>query len=181
MSMDKLHYLNALIAKHIDTQISLLMTPAFNNCLHPSLVGNIDNPINMGLKGMQLLGNSMMPLISYYSQNIGTLYPTHAEQFNQNINSQGYNSAMLAYTQTDILRQYLCVALFIAIQAVDLRAHHMTTIMNHQNVESIPTQLPLLSSERSIQLQAFNSFYKALLCKYRVILITKNCEYISSS
>ena len=38
----------------------------------------------------------MMPLISFYGNSIADRFPTHAEMHNQNINSQGYNSAILA-------------------------------------------------------------------------------------
>jgi phenylalanine ammonia-lyase len=63
-----------------------------------------------------------MPLISFYGQSIVDRFPTHAEQFNQNINSQAMNSANLARETLDVLEHYLALALLCAVQAVELRA-----------------------------------------------------------
>jgi phenylalanine ammonia-lyase len=122
VAMDQLRYFIGLLAKHIDTQIALLMTPEFSYGLNPSLVGNMDAGINVGLKSLQIGGNSMMPLISFYGQSIVDRFPTHAEQFNQNINSQAMNSANLARETLDVLEHYLSVALICGVQAVELRA-----------------------------------------------------------
>ncbi len=54
----------------------------------------------------------MMPLIVFYGQSMVDRYPTHAEQFNQNINSQAMNAANLARDQLDVMEHYLAVALF---------------------------------------------------------------------
>jgi phenylalanine ammonia-lyase len=64
----------------------------------------------------------MMPLISFYGQSIVDRFPTHAEQFNQNINSQAMNSANLARESLDVLEHYLAAALLCGVQAVELRA-----------------------------------------------------------
>ncbi len=122
VAMDGLRYHVGLIAKHIDAQIALLMTPEFSYGLNPSLVGNMEAGINVGLKSLQIGGNSMMPLMSFYGQSIVDRFPTHAEQFNQNVNSQAMNSANLARETIDVLEHYLAVALLIGVQAVELRA-----------------------------------------------------------
>jgi len=75
-----------------------------------------------GGSGRQVGGNQMMPLISFYGQSIVDRFPTHAEQFNQNINSQAMNAANLAREQLDVLEHYLAVALLCGVQAVELRA-----------------------------------------------------------
>jgi phenylalanine ammonia-lyase len=98
-----------------------LMTPEFSYGLPASLVGNTEAAASAGLKSLQLGGNQMMPLISFYGQSIVDRYPTHAEQFNQNINSQAMNSANLAREQLDVLEHYLSLALVCAVQAVELR------------------------------------------------------------
>ncbi|NJK55076.1 MAG: aromatic amino acid lyase [Pleurocapsa sp. SU_5_0] len=121
--MDSLRYYLGLLAKHLDTQIALLVAPEFNNGLSPSLTGNTGNPVNMGLKGLQIVGNSIMPLLTFYGNSIADRFPTHAEQFNQNINSQGFASANLARDSLDIFRQYLAISLMFGIQAVDLRTY----------------------------------------------------------
>lgn len=122
VAMDSVRYLMGLLAKHVDAQIALLMTPEFSYGLSASLAGNTAGAANVGLKSLQLGGNQMMPLISWYGQPVADRFPTHAEQFNQNINSQAMNSANLAREQIDVLEHFLALALLCAIQAVELRA-----------------------------------------------------------
>jgi phenylalanine ammonia-lyase len=121
--MDSLRYHLGLLAKHLDTQIALLVAPEFNNGLSPSLTGNTENPVNMGLKGLQIVGNSIMPLLSFYGNSLADRFPTHAEQFNQNINSQGFASANLARRSLNIFQEYLAISLMFGVQAVDLRTY----------------------------------------------------------
>jgi phenylalanine ammonia-lyase len=123
IGMDQLRYYVGMLAKHLDVQIALLVAPEFNNGLPPSLVGNQELGINMGLKGLQIAGNSLMPLLSFYGNSIADRFPTHAEQFNQNINSQGFNSATLARRAIEIFQQYMAIALMFGVQAVDLRTY----------------------------------------------------------
>ncbi len=125
MGMDHLRYYIGMLAKHLDVQIALLAAPEFNNGLPPSLVGNREHGINMGLKGLQIAGNSLMPLLSFYGNSIADRFPTHAEQFNQNINSQGFASANLARRSIEIFQQYIAIALMFGVQAVDLRTYVM--------------------------------------------------------
>ena len=124
--MDHLRYYLGLMAKHMDTQIALLVAPEFNSGLPPSLVGNQARRVNMGLKGLQIAGNSVMPLLSYYGAPIADRFPTHAEQFNQNINSQGFNSANLARKSVQTLETYLAISLIFGVQSVSLRAAQMS-------------------------------------------------------
>jgi phenylalanine ammonia-lyase len=121
--MDSLRYHLGLLAKHLDTQIALLVAPEFNNGLSPSLTGNTENPVNMGLKGLQIVGNSIMPLLTFYGNSLADRFPTHAEQFNQNINSQGFASANLARRSLNIFQEYLAISLMFGVQAVDLRTY----------------------------------------------------------
>lgn len=121
--MDQLRYYIGLLAKHLDVQIASLVAPEFNNGLPPSLVGNRERSVNMGLKGLQIAGNSIMPLLTFYGNSIADRFPTHAEQFNQNINSQGFASANLARRSVEIFQQYMAIALMFGVQAVDLRTY----------------------------------------------------------
>ena len=122
-AMDRLRYHIGLLAKHLDVQIASLVAPEFNHGLPASLVGNTERQVNMGLKGLQITANSIMPLLSFYGNSIVDRFPTHAEQFNQNINSQGFNSATLARRSVEIFQQYMAIALMFGVQAVDLRTH----------------------------------------------------------
>ena len=121
VSMDQLRFQLGMAAKHLDVQVATLVAPEFNNGLPASLVGNTKREVNMGLKGLQIAGNSIMPLISYYGAPLVDRYPTHAEQYNQNINSLGFGSANLARQSLELYRRYLAVALIFGVQAVDLR------------------------------------------------------------
>jgi phenylalanine ammonia-lyase len=121
VAMDQLRYYIGLQAKHLDAQIALLVAPPFNGGLPASLVGNPERRVNVGLKALQITGNSIMPLLTFYGNTLADRYPTHAEQFNQNINSQGFGSAYLARQSVGLFQQYLAVALIFGVQAVALR------------------------------------------------------------
>ena len=122
-AMDQLRYFMGLLAKHLDVQIAQLVAPAFSNGLPPSLIGNPERKVNMGLKGLQINANSIMPVIAFLGNSLADRFPTHAEQFNQNINSQGMGSANLARQSIEAFHQYMAVALMFGIQAADLRTH----------------------------------------------------------
>lgn len=121
VAMDHLRYYIGLLAKHLDAQISQLTAAEFNNGLPPSLIGNPARKVNMGLKGLQINGNSIMPMLTFLGNSLVDRFPTHAEQFNQNINSQGMGSANLARQSVDAFQQYMAMALMFGVQAVDLR------------------------------------------------------------
>jgi phenylalanine ammonia-lyase len=123
VAMDHLRYAMGLMAKHLDVQIALLVAPEFSNGLAACLVGNTARKVNMGLKGLQLAGNSIMPLLTFFGNSLVDRFPTHAEQFNQNINSQGFGSANLARQALDTLQHYMAIALMFGVQAVDLRTY----------------------------------------------------------
>lgn len=122
VAMDNLRYHVGLMAKHLDVQIALLMAPEFSNGLSPSLTGNTAG-INVGLKSLQVAANSMGPLLAFYGQSIVDRFPTQAEQFNQNVNSQAMSSANLARDALDIFTHFMAVALFCGVQAIELRSN----------------------------------------------------------
>lgn len=142
VAMDHLRYCVGLAAKHMDAQIAMLVAPEFNSGLRASLVGNPERKVNMGLKGLQIAGNSVMPLLSYYGAPIADRFPTHAEQFNQNINSQGFNAAVLARKSADALQTYMAIALIFGVQAVSLRAQRMSGSCDPRPLLS-PATLPV--------------------------------------
>lgn len=149
MGMDHLRYYLGLLAKHLDIQIALLVAPEFNRGLPPSLVGNTARAINVGLKGMQLSGNSIMPLIMFLGNSFVDRFPSHAEQFNQNVSSQGMESALLARQSINTFHQYLAIALMFAVQAVDLRSHK---IVGHYDARAClsPATKPLYEAVRNV-------------------------------
>jgi phenylalanine ammonia-lyase len=123
IAMDHLRYYLGLLAKHLDVQIALLVSPEFNQGLPASLVGNSARTVNMGLKGLQITGNSIMPLLTFLGNSLADRFPSHAEQFNQNLNSQGFGSAQLANQSIEAFQQYMAVVLMFGIQGVDLRTY----------------------------------------------------------
>ncbi|MCA2010589.1 aromatic amino acid ammonia-lyase [Cereibacter sphaeroides] len=123
VACDTLRAQLAMLLKHLDVQIAMLVTPEFNNGLPPSLVGNPDHGLNMGLKSLQLTCNSVAPLVQFYGRSMVDLYPSHAEQFNQNINSQAMNAANLAREAVEASEHFLAAALVFVVQAVELRAN----------------------------------------------------------
>ena len=151
VAMDQLRYYLGLIAKHLDAQNSLVMTPEFSYGLSPSLVGNSAVGTNVGLKSLQVAGNSMMPLIAFYGQSIVDRFPTHAEQFNQNINSQAMNSANLARDSLDVCSHFMAVMLYCAVQAVELRSKLLADSYDAREVLSSATR-PLYEAARSAAL-----------------------------
>lgn len=122
MAMDDLRRVVGLTAKHLDVQIAALVSPAFSKGLPPSLRGNGDLPYNMGLKGLQITGNSIAPLLAYLGNPLVEHFPAHAEQYNQNINGLSWGAANMAWQSAGLFRHYLAVALVFAVQALDLRA-----------------------------------------------------------
>lgn len=149
VGMDQLRMYLGLVAKHLDTQIALLVEPKFSNGLAPCLVGNQDRTMNMGMKGLQIVANSIMPLISFYGNSLADRFPTHAEQFNQNINSQGFGSANLTRQSLDLFRQYVSISLLFAVQAIDLRAQKMFGHYDGSQFVS-PSTRPLYEAVREL-------------------------------
>lgn len=122
IAMDDLRRFIGLLAKHLDVQIASLVAPEFNHGLSPSLRGNDERMLNMGLKGLQICGNSIMPMLTYLGSPVVEHFPTHAEQFNQNINGLSWGAGHLAWKSVNMFRHYLAVASIFAVQAIDLRA-----------------------------------------------------------
>lgn len=125
VGMDELRRIIALTAKHLDVQIAHLVAPEFNGGLPPSLRGNDDEPVNMGLKGLQIAGNSLVPMLLHQAAPLVEHYPTYAEQFNQNVNGLSWGSANLAWKSNVLFGDYLAIACIFAVQACDLRAKNL--------------------------------------------------------
>ena len=122
VGMDQLRSYIGLLAKHLDIQIAMAAMPAFSNGLSAMLVGNTERSINGGLQSLQICGNCIMPQLMFYGNSLVSHYPSHAEGFNQNINSQGFGSANLSRRAIEIFQHYQAIALLFGVQAVDLRS-----------------------------------------------------------
>lgn len=150
MGMDRLRHLLALSAKHLDTQIALLMTPEFSRGLPASLACDTSG-LGVGCKALQIGGNSVVPLLEHLGSPLADRFPTHAEQFNQNINSQGMGACLLADQSIELYRRYLSIALIISVQAVDLRAREMERGLPANGILSATTQ-PVYDAVRNLLL-----------------------------
>lgn len=122
IAMDDVRLQLAMLIKHLDVQVALLATPEFSKGLSPSLVGNEEHGLNLGLKSLQVQCNSIGPLVQFYAHSMASLYATHAEQFNQNINSQAMNAANLTRDSIELCEHFLACALVFAVQGVELRS-----------------------------------------------------------
>lgn len=122
VAMDELRGHLSLLAKHLDVQIAQLVSPEFSHGLPASLQGNPARSYNMGLKGLQITGNSIVPMLTHHASPLVQHYPTHAEQYNQNINGLSWGAANLAWRCVDLFQHYSAVASIFAVQAIDLRS-----------------------------------------------------------
>lgn len=123
VGMDQLRYHMGMMTKHLDAQIAMAVAPEFSQRLTPSLVGNPAREVNVGFKALQLTANSLMPMLGFYGNSLADRFPTHAEQFNQNINSLGMGSANLTRRSLDVVEQYMAIALLFGVQASDLATY----------------------------------------------------------
>lgn len=156
LGMDQLRNHIGIMAKHLDTQMAMLMAPEFSDGLPASLCGNPDDKTNMGLKGLQITGNSIVPLLLFYGNSIADKFQTHAEQFNQNINSQGFNAAVLTGKSIEMFRQYVSIALIVATQALDLRTKKVDPKASVREIVS-PFTYPVYAAVRQICNKAENN------------------------
>lgn len=147
VAMDSARYLIGLMCKHIDSQIALMITPGFSNGLTPALVGNMASGVNVGLKSLNIGMNQMSTQISYLGQSVADRFPTHAEMYNQNINSQAMNAANLARDQMDVVEHFLAAALLTGVQAVEVRAMAETGAADARGILS-PATVPLYEAAR---------------------------------
>jgi phenylalanine ammonia-lyase len=160
IAMDRLRQTVGLMAKHLDVQIAQLVTPEFSNGLPACLVGNRDRQVNIGVKPLQICGNSIMPYLLFLGTPMADKFPTHAEQYNQNINSMGHMSACLARKSISTLSQHLSICLLVCVQALDLRAN---IIQKETNYDA----RPLLSKKTRRVYEAVRSIINVPIKKER--------------
>ncbi len=98
---------------------------------------------------LQIWGNSIMPLIAHLGNSLADRFPTHAEQFNQNINSMGFGSANLAREAVRLCQRYLAIALICGVQAADLRTFLREKHYDARSCLS-PATLPLYEAARAV-------------------------------
>jgi len=122
MAMDKQRVCIALLAKHNEAQLAMLVEPAFSRGLNPSLLDEKGEGLHVGVKPLQILSNSLTPLLEHKANALCTHFPIHAEQFNQNLNSQGFGSAQLTRESITIFTKQVAVMCIVVAQAACQRA-----------------------------------------------------------
>lgn len=147
VAMDSTRYLIALMCKHIDSQTAHVITPPFSNGLPAALVGNPESGVNVGLKSLNIGMNQMVTQIAHLGTSVADRFPTHAEMFNQNINSQAMTAANLARDQMDVVEHFLAAALLTGLQAVECRARIETGSCDARAILS-PATVPLYEAVR---------------------------------
>jgi phenylalanine ammonia-lyase len=120
LAMDAVRVQLALLAKHGEAQIAQLVEPAFSGGLPPSLCG-VAAGHSVGLKPLQIVANSLAPLLEHRAAPLAVHFPVHAEQFNQNLNSQAQGAAVLARESLELWRRHLAIQLVFAVQGALLR------------------------------------------------------------
>ena len=124
MAMDHMRVNIALLAKHNEAQVSSLVEPKFSKNLPASLVAEGQNH-SVGIKPIQILMNSITPQLEHMASPLTVHFPVHAEQFNQNLNSQGYGSALMTRDCLKKFQSQLSATYIIAVQAALIRAQQM--------------------------------------------------------
>lgn len=123
MAMDKQRICIALMAKHNEAQLAMLVEPSFSRGLNPSLLDEKGTGIHVGVKPLQILSNSLTPLLEHKANPLCTHFPIHAEQFNQNLNSQGFGSAQLTRESIAIFTKQVAVMCIVVAQAACQRSN----------------------------------------------------------
>ena len=102
----------------------------------------------MGLKGLQISGNSIMPVVGFLGAPLVDRFPTHAEQFNQNVNSLGFGSAGLARQSITTFQPLHGRRADGGTQAVDLRTYRRGRYDARELLS--PATVPLYEAIRAV-------------------------------
>jgi phenylalanine ammonia-lyase len=143
MAMDKMRVSIALLAKHNEAQLATLVEPAFNKGLPACLVDESSKGLSVGVKPIQILSNSLTPLLERNAAPLSVHFPIHAEQFNQNLNSQGFGSSNLTRESLQLFSQQLAAMWLSTSQAVMIRAKQH----NDLNMKKFSSSTQLLVNE----------------------------------
>lgn len=143
MAMDKMRISIALLAKHNEAQLATLVEPAFNKGLPACLVDANSKGLSVGIKPIQILSNSITPLLERNAAPLSVHFPIHAEQFNQNLNSQGFGSSNLTRDSLSLFSQQLAATWLSVSQAVMIKAQQH----NDKKMQKFSTSTKLLVNE----------------------------------
>lgn len=121
-AMDGMRQVFSQAAKHIEAQISMLVEPAYSRGLPASLSLSSES---VAVKPLQLASNAITPQIQLLANPMTNLFPVHAEQLNQNINSLAFGSANLADQSLDWLAEQSALFALIVARALLIRRQQL--------------------------------------------------------
>ncbi|EXJ81652.1 hypothetical protein A1O1_07717 [Capronia coronata CBS 617.96] len=120
--MDKARLLTQLIGKMLFSQATELINPATNKGLPPNLAA--DNPsLSFCMKGVDINMAGYQSELAWLANPV-TSHSQSAEMHNQSINSLAMISARSTMHSVEILSMMTAAAIYVGLQAVDLRAMH---------------------------------------------------------
>lgn len=143
MAMDKMRVSIALMAKHNEAQLATLVEPAFSKGLPACLVDANSKGLSVGIKPIQIVSNSLTPLLERNASPLSVHFPIHAEQFNQNLNSQGCGSSNLTRDSLSLFSQQLSCMWLSTVQALMVKSkqrNHDSFGMYSKSTQSLLTE-----------------------------------------
>ncbi|WP_119395089.1 aromatic amino acid ammonia-lyase [Salinibius halmophilus] len=126
-AMDGMRQAFSQLSKHMEAQISLLVEPAYSRGLPASLA---TSGFSVAAKPLQLISNAITPQIQLLANSMTNLFPVHAEQLNQNINSLAFGSANMADQSVDWLAEQTAVFALITLRAMTIRQQQLASEPN---------------------------------------------------
>ncbi len=157
LAMDQLRVYSAMLAKHNDAQIAMLVEPTFNDGLPASLYDDEHPEAIVGIKPLQINSNSLVPMIEKLADPISTRFPIYAEQFNQNVNSQAFNASTLTRESLKLLEEQLSVTMIIANKAKAMKSKNKQRLKWSSSSTCLSEHLDKVMNN-TVQTDEFRSF-----------------------
>ncbi|KAL2829834.1 L-Aspartase-like protein [Aspergillus pseudoustus] len=137
-AMEKTRLCLQMFGRLIFSQATEMIDPSLNNGLPTNLVAD-DPSLSFTMKGVDISMASYMAELGYLSNPVSS-HVQSAEMRNQAINSMALVSARYSMQAVEVLSLMCACGLYIACQALDLRALHLAFL------ENAKAQLPTVTS-----------------------------------
>lgn len=151
-AMEKSRLSLQMMGKLLFAQSTEMMNPDLNNGLPTNLVADDPN-CSFTMKGVDISMAAYMAELGYLANPISS-HVQSAEMQNQSVNSMAFVSARYTLQSAEIVSLMAAAFIYIACQALDLRAMHLRFLSQLSSV--VPTTLsgfsPVLSSEERTML-----------------------------
>ena len=128
--------------------MAMIVDDRFNNGLPPNLVRNPGR--SSGFKGMQLCLTSLVCALRHLA-GPNMIHSLTTEQYNQDMVSLGFHSALTAMEMTELLRDATAIMLITVCQAIDLRGGKTSLGAGNRDVyEAIRSRITFLDQDRAL-------------------------------